>query len=309
MQQKDLWNGEIYNQSAILQYALDERVLESFPFHGHEKVLDVGCGDGAITSLIAAFVPNGVVVGIDSSSSMIDFAVKTYCPLYPNIVFDSCAVENMNYNAEFDVITSFCSLHLVNDLPLALENIYNALKDSGKTLLFFPLLDENPWYQELQHWLPRTSWGKTINMHMLMPVGGKKGKLDEVSLTNDCQAAGFSAVHITVSPHSYTFPTETHCRVWIEAMLTMFKKPITLEEEEEMHFVSNQLIRFFRNQERPEPYQVPEDRFYPEVVEEVLSEEGDGGQKKKNKKKESSVTITQVCVVVNAVKEEDTATI
>lgn len=98
---KDIWNGDLYNANAILQYALDQKVLETcIVFQGHEKVLDVGCGDGAITALIAAFVPNGYVLGVDSSANMIDFATKSYSDLYPNLAFEQCAVENLPFTAD-----------------------------------------------------------------------------------------------------------------------------------------------------------------------------------------------------------------
>lgn len=42
------------------------RELGKLDLHGNETVLDVGCGRGAVTTLAAARVPDGVVVGVDS---------------------------------------------------------------------------------------------------------------------------------------------------------------------------------------------------------------------------------------------------
>ncbi len=49
-------------------------VLAGYSFNGNEAVLDVGCGDGRVSHQLSLRVPEGRVVGIDSSASMIEFA-------------------------------------------------------------------------------------------------------------------------------------------------------------------------------------------------------------------------------------------
>jgi len=247
-QPKDIWNGEIYNANAILQYALDQSVIESYlSFNGREKVLDIGCGDGAITALLAAFVPNGFVLGVDSSPSMIDFAMKAYTPLYPNVAYDHCAVEMLPYKEEFDLVTSFCSLHLVQDVKLSLQNICNALKYEGKALLFFPLLERNPWHQEMIRLLSQTSWGKQLES--VLPIATTDTiPLNEMSLHNLCLEVGFTVVDITVRPLSYSFPSRNHYHAWCKAMYTMLARPSNAQEEAELDEIVTKLEEFLQSE-------------------------------------------------------------
>jgi trans-aconitate methyltransferase len=97
---------------------------------GH-RVLDVGCGSGAITKDIAALVgPQGFVVGIDSSAHLIAQAQNTYAQV-PNLSF---AVEDVNQyrpSALFDVVTSARVLQWLAHPAQVVEVLFSFLKPGG----------------------------------------------------------------------------------------------------------------------------------------------------------------------------------
>ena len=128
------WNAAYYNQHSQFQYAHAEEVLSSYAFKSHEHVLDVGCGDGKITYTIASHVPDGTVVGIDSSESMIQFATNRFSN-QPNLQFKVCDAEKIDYQNKFDLIVSFACLHWVRDQLAFLIGARNALKTQGLMLL------------------------------------------------------------------------------------------------------------------------------------------------------------------------------
>src|ERR1700748_164374 len=70
------WNAAEYARLSALQAAMAEEVLALLRgrLRGDERVLDVGCGNGKVTREIAALVPQGSVVGVDASATMIEFA-------------------------------------------------------------------------------------------------------------------------------------------------------------------------------------------------------------------------------------------
>jgi len=70
------WSGEDYANISALQRAMAEDAVASVQFAGNEQVLDVGCGDGHVTRMIAGMVPDGYVVGIDPSQGMLGEAVR-----------------------------------------------------------------------------------------------------------------------------------------------------------------------------------------------------------------------------------------
>ena len=68
------WDGAGYAHISGLQRAMATASLESVAVAGTERVLDVGCGDGYVTRLIASRVPDGSVLGMDPSPRMIEAA-------------------------------------------------------------------------------------------------------------------------------------------------------------------------------------------------------------------------------------------
>jgi trans-aconitate 2-methyltransferase len=101
------WEGEDYRNIAKLQHSIASRTLSSLLLEGHERVLDVGCGDGTITMQLADRVsPPGRVVGIDPSTSMIAAARKLAADR-PNVEFEVSDVLTMRYRQEFDLVVFF----------------------------------------------------------------------------------------------------------------------------------------------------------------------------------------------------------
>src|SRR5689334_15610337 len=68
------WDGAGYERISGLQRGLAREALAQLQFRGDERVLDVGCGDGYITRVIASRLPDGSVVGVDASPRMIQVA-------------------------------------------------------------------------------------------------------------------------------------------------------------------------------------------------------------------------------------------
>ena len=128
------WNAAYYNQHSQFQYAHAAEALSSYAFKSHEHVLDVGCGDGKITYTIASRVPEGTVVGIDSSESMIKYATNKFSNR-SNLHFKVCDAEKIDYQNEFDLIVSFACLHWVRDQLAFLIGARNALKANGLMIL------------------------------------------------------------------------------------------------------------------------------------------------------------------------------
>ena len=91
-----------------------------------ERILDVGCGTGQLTSEITQF--GAEVVGIDSSPDMIATARKNF----PQLRFEVADVTALTFANEFDVVVSNAALHWVRDQPSAIASIARALKPRGR---------------------------------------------------------------------------------------------------------------------------------------------------------------------------------
>lgn len=133
------WNGLDYNENAQLQLGWAQKFLfNHYSFKGDEKILDIGSGDGKITASIAAKVPQGSVLGLDNSQSMMKQALKSYDKL-PNLKFVLKDAQDNNfyerYPNYFDLVVSFCTLHWIKDQNVVLKGIHHVLKPGGQFFL------------------------------------------------------------------------------------------------------------------------------------------------------------------------------
>ena len=130
------WDAAEYARMSGLQKAMAGEVLALLHFDGAERVLDVGCGEGRITALIAARVPQGTVTGIDPSHEMIAFATAHFGSAeHPNLHFEVADARALPFRDAFDRVVSFNALHWVPDADAALRSIHNALKAGGRAQL------------------------------------------------------------------------------------------------------------------------------------------------------------------------------
>jgi trans-aconitate methyltransferase len=130
------WDAGGYEKNASFQRGLASELIGKLRLRGDELVLDVGCGDGKNTSEIAARLPRGSALGVDSSEDMIGHANLRYPPVqFPNLRFQVMDVLKMAYDSEFDVVFSNAALHWVRDHRRVLKNIAASLKPGGRILL------------------------------------------------------------------------------------------------------------------------------------------------------------------------------
>jgi ubiquinone/menaquinone biosynthesis C-methylase UbiE len=96
-----------------------------------DRVLDVGCGSGAITKDIAGLVgAGGSVVGIDTSEHLITQANATYSHLQ-NLSFVVADVNEYQANELFDVVTSARVLQWLTRPEAVVRNMVRFLKPGG----------------------------------------------------------------------------------------------------------------------------------------------------------------------------------
>src|SRR5271154_3012603 len=75
-------------------------LLAAVPDMQARSVIDLGCGPGNSTEVLAARFPGAAVQGLDSSSDMIDAARRRL----PNVQFSTQAIETWDAEGPFDVI-------------------------------------------------------------------------------------------------------------------------------------------------------------------------------------------------------------
>lgn len=130
------WDASGYAKISGLQQAMASEVLALLNLKGSERVLDVGCGNGKVTAEIASRLPEGSVLGVDSSADMIASAKHQFGPeVRPNLQFEVGDVRQLPFRHEFDLVVSFNALHWVPEQERALRSIRSALRSAGSAQL------------------------------------------------------------------------------------------------------------------------------------------------------------------------------
>ena len=122
------FDGEKYRKASAHQKQWGLKLIAELDLAGSERVLDLGCGDGALTAQIADSLPRGSVLGIDASEGMIASARKH---VRTNLAFELLDINEIDFHEEFDLVFSNATLHWVKDHRRLLANVLAALKNSG----------------------------------------------------------------------------------------------------------------------------------------------------------------------------------
>ncbi len=123
------WDSNLYDQKHSYVFKYGEDLLNLLQAKPGDKILDLGCGTGYLTNLIAE--TGADVSGIDSSKEMINLAKQNY----PALKFELMNAADFNFNEKFDAVFSNAVLHWVLKKEEAVSCVYNNLKKNGKFVL------------------------------------------------------------------------------------------------------------------------------------------------------------------------------
>jgi trans-aconitate methyltransferase len=123
------FDGRKYEKASAHQKEWGTTLIAELGLRGTEHVLDLGCGDGALTAQMADLLPQGQVVGMDVSRGMIEAAQPR---AKANLRFLLMDINDLCFRAEFDVVFSNATLHWVKDHRRLYENVGRALRPGGR---------------------------------------------------------------------------------------------------------------------------------------------------------------------------------
>ncbi len=131
-----------------------EQAIELMAIPSGASVVDVGCGSGWATRLMATKASDGRVVGIDISDEMIKLARESSTS-FPNVEFRVAGAEKLPFgDGEFSHAFSMESLYYYADMESALREIWRVLKPGGIFVCVVDLYEENKpshqWVEQLQ---------------------------------------------------------------------------------------------------------------------------------------------------------------
>lgn len=126
-----MWDVNLYEQKHAFVYEYGKGLVPILQPQPGELILDLGCGTGHLTHIIAE--SGAYVLGIDSSSSMIETAQSTY----PELEFHVADARDFSFVTPFDAIFSNATLHWINEADQVVNCIAASLKPGGRFVAEF----------------------------------------------------------------------------------------------------------------------------------------------------------------------------
>jgi trans-aconitate 2-methyltransferase len=123
------WDAATYHRVGTPQARWAERVLERLDLRGDETVLDAGCGSGRVTAMLLERLPDGRVIAVDSSPSMVAAAREAL----PADRVDTlvCNLVELELDEPVDAVFSNAVFHWILDHDRLFERLHAALRPGG----------------------------------------------------------------------------------------------------------------------------------------------------------------------------------
>ena len=118
------WDAADYAANARFVSDLGQPVLDLLAPRAGERILDVGCGDGALTQRLVQ--AGAKVVGVDPAPDFV--AAATTRGIDARLI----DAQVLPFEREFDAVFTNAVLHWIPDLDAALRGVQRALKAGGR---------------------------------------------------------------------------------------------------------------------------------------------------------------------------------
>jgi SAM-dependent methyltransferase len=157
-----------------------EQAISRMGLTTDSRALDVGCGSGWATRLMAEYARNGHVVGIDISDEMVEVA-RSESSDYGNVSFEVASAENLPFrDSQFTHAFSMESLYYYSNMAVALKEIHRVLEDGGRFVTVVDLYAEN---EPSHQWIPTLKVPvqllSTVEYRTLLTAAGFVNVVDE----------------------------------------------------------------------------------------------------------------------------------
>jgi SAM-dependent methyltransferase len=123
------WSAESYDKNARFVSDLGQEIFSWLDPKPGERILDLGCGDGALTEKIAE--KGAKVLGVDTSENFLLAARKR------GLLAVQMDAQALSFNSEFDAVFSNAALHWMTSPQRVLSGIARALKPGGRFVAEF----------------------------------------------------------------------------------------------------------------------------------------------------------------------------
>ena len=208
------WSAKDYAANARFVADLAGDVVALLDLQAGERLLDLGCGDGALTAELAK---TATVTGVDASEDMIAAA--------KGLGLDARVMSGMDlsFDGEFDAVFSNAALHWMPDADAVIGGVWKALKPGGR------FVAECGGFGNIAAIRTAVRAAHKIVSGRAMPDDAKLFP-SPAWYRDRLEAAGFTVSEIAI--HNRQTHLKTGMRAWYETMGGRFFADLSADERE-----------------------------------------------------------------------------
>lgn len=135
------WNPQVYNQFQDVRNAPFYDLIANLTEEGLYRGIDLGCGTGVQTALLAGRLPDCAMTGIDSSAEML---ADVHAFSQPNLTFKLQSIEDFVSSGEtVDLLFSNAALQWVEGHEELFPQLIERINPRGQMAIQMPCQSEN----------------------------------------------------------------------------------------------------------------------------------------------------------------------
>ncbi|MBP7625862.1 MAG: trans-aconitate 2-methyltransferase [Zoogloea sp.] len=152
------WEPERYLQFADERLRPAQDLLARIPLPAPARVVDLGCGPGNVTRLLAGRWPRAQITGVDASAAMLERAR----PTLPEARFELADIRHWTPAEAPDLIFSNAALHWLDDHPSLFPRLLSLLAPGGVLAVQMPGNFDAPSHRLIRELAAAPAWAEML---------------------------------------------------------------------------------------------------------------------------------------------------
>lgn len=170
------WDTSQYLKFADHRLRPATDLLGRIPVDAPRRVVDLGCGTGNVTAVLAARWPTAEITGLDPSSEMLDRARSDHPALsFPALSFDVADAASWRAEPPVDVLYSNAALHWLGDHGALFPRLFDQVAPGGWLAVQMPRNFAAPSHTSVADAAMDGPWRRTIEPMLSAPPTHEPG--------------------------------------------------------------------------------------------------------------------------------------
>jgi trans-aconitate 2-methyltransferase len=240
------WDGTSYDRISNVQQEWAQAIIDRLELRGDETVIDAGCGSGRVTEMLLEELPQGRVIALDASPSMVSAAQERLLAsdrYAGRVQVEQMDLLDLELPEPVDALFSSATFHWIADHDRLFARVHDALRPGGRFVAqcggegnivglrsrVMPIMQREPYAAHFAGWEPPWNYaGAEVSEERLRRAGFARARCwlsDAPAVPNEPREF---LQTIVLGPHNQRLPAELRETFMDEAMEAL-DEPVTID--------------------------------------------------------------------------------